>query len=352
MKPSITANEQDFLSTLKVLYVEDEQEVREAMTHFLSRRFARLDVAANGQEGLALFNSHPYDLVITDIKMPVMDGLEMAANIKTRSLDTPIIVVTAYNETDYFLRAIELGIDRYVKKPLDPNELVEAIQKSTQSHRHRKELEDANKNLLNVYQTAIGALARAIEIRDPYTNGHQKRVSQIAEAIALEMSLPASQITGIRLGAMIHDIGKISVPIDYLTMPRKLTNLEYALVKTHPQSGADILVGVEFPWPIAEMVLQHHERMDGSGYPRGLKKEEILLEARIIAVADVVDAMSSSRPYRAALGIYMAAVEIRENSGTLYDPSVVECCLKLIERGESGPLSCLPCFQHPLAEGD
>ncbi|MDD5037057.1 MAG: response regulator [Methylococcaceae bacterium] len=322
----------EFLRTLSVLYVEDEEEVRNAMTHFLSRRFARIDVASNGQEGFALFENGRQDVVITDIKMPVMDGLEMSSMIKSIADDVPVIVVTAYNETDYFLRAIEIGVDRFVKKPVNPSELVEAIQKSTQVHMQQKQLEKASLQLLNTLQTAIGALSRAIEKRDPYTDGHQKRVSQIATAIAEEMKLPKAQINGIRLGAMIHDIGKISIPTELLTMPGKLSRIQFELIQTHPQAGADILEGVEFPWPIAQMVLQHHERLNGSGYPKGLKAEQILLEAKIIAVADVVEAMASHRPYRPALGLDVAIAEVKTQRGVLYDAEVVDGCLKVLER--------------------
>lgn len=333
-----TSPDLEFLRTLKLLYVEDEADVREAMAHFLRRRFAQVDVAANGQEGLVLFDKGLHDVVVTDIKMPVMDGLSMAAAIKAIALDVPIIVVTAYNETEFFLRAIELGVDRYVKKPVDPNELVEAIQKSTQVHRQRKELEKASLHLLGTLEKTIGALARAIEIRDPYTDGHQKRVSQIATAMAMQMGLPATQITGIRLGAMIHDIGKISVPADLLTMPRKLNPLEFEFLKIHPQVGANILAGLEFPWPIAEMIRQHHERLDGSGYPQGLAGEKILLEAKIISVADVLDAMASHRPYRPALGLEATVAEFKEHRGRLYDAGAVDCCLDLLGRGELGKI--------------
>lgn len=323
----------EFLRTLTVLYVEDEEEVREAMAHFLGRRFAKVHVAANGEEGLALFKAHFHDVVVTDIKMPVMDGLAMAEAIKAIVLDVPIIVVTAYNETGFLLRAIEIGIDHYVKKPVDPNELIKAIQKSTQVHMQRRALEEANLHLLDVLEATIGALARAIEIRDPYTDGHQKRVSQLATAIAREMGLPNVQTTGIRLGAMIHDIGKISVPTELLTVPRKLSPLEFEFLKIHPQAGADVLAGLAFPWPIVEMVCQHHERLDGSGYPRGLKNGAILLEARIISVADVLDAMASHRPYRAALGLDAAIAELKQCRGILYDADVVDCCLRVVERG-------------------
>jgi len=168
-----------------------------------------------------------------------------------------------------------------------------------------------------------------VEERDPYTAGHQRRVSDLARSIATEMGLPADQIDGIRMAATIHDLGKISVPAELLSMPRKLTDIEFSLIKTHSRSGYDILKDIEFPWPIARIILEHHERMNGSGYPQGLRGDNILIESRIISVADVVESMASHRPYRASLGIDAALEEIGKYSGILYDDNVVDACLRL-----------------------
>jgi HD-GYP domain-containing protein (c-di-GMP phosphodiesterase class II) len=168
------------------------------------------------------------------------------------------------------------------------------------------------------------------ELRQSYTAGHQLRVTQLACAIAKEMGLPEEQIEGIHMAGLVHDIGKINVPAEILSKPGTLNDLEFGLIKTHSQVGHNILDGtIEFPWPIAQIVLQHHERMDGSGYPVGLSGDEIILEARILGVADVVEAMASHRPYRPARGIDQALVEISQNRGILYDPEVVDACLKL-----------------------
>ena len=168
-----------------------------------------------------------------------------------------------------------------------------------------------------------------VEQRDPYTAGHQRRVADLAEAIATDMALSAEQIIGIRMAAVVHDIGKIHVPAEILSKPTRLSDAEYEIIKTHPKIGWDVLKNIDFPWPVAEVVYQHHERLDGSGYPRGLKGDEILLEARIVMVADVVDAMSEFRPYRPALGILPALQEIMKQKGTLFDERVVNTCLKL-----------------------
>jgi putative nucleotidyltransferase with HDIG domain len=179
---------------------------------------------------------------------------------------------------------------------------------------------------------AIGTaeLASAlVEARDPYTAGHQHRVAEISRAIATEMDLAPSQIEGIRVAATLHDVGKIGVPIEILVSPAKLTTIQFDMVKTHADLGYEILKKVDFPWPVAEAAWQHHERLDGSGYPRGLRGDDILLEARIIAIADTVEAMSSHRPYRASLGLPKALAEIERGRGTLYDAGAVDACLRV-----------------------
>lgn len=175
----------------------------------------------------------------------------------------------------------------------------------------------------------IGAMATVIEMRDPYTAGHQKRAADLARAIAEEMGLSGAQLNVLHLAALVYEIGKIQIPAEILSKPGRLDETEYGLVKVHPQAGFDILREIDFPWPIAQIVQQHHERVDGSGYPQGLKGEEIMLEARIIAVADVVEAMFSHRPYRPALEVQKVLDEIVAKRGTLYDPAVVDACIRL-----------------------
>jgi PAS domain S-box-containing protein len=197
----------------------------------------------------------------------------------------------------------------------------------------RKEAEDSLREALGRFRKVTGSVIQvivmAVETRDPYTAGHQRRVGDLARAIATEMGLTDHDVEGIRIAGVIHDLGKISVPSEILSKPRILNDTEFAIVKEHPQKGYDILKDVDFDWPVAEMVLQHHERLDGSGYPRGLKDGEILLQARILAVADVVEAMASHRPYRPTLGLEAALDEITLNKGKLYDPEAVDACLRL-----------------------
>ena len=183
-------------------------------------------------------------------------------------------------------------------------------------------------------QAAADAMAAMVEVRDPYTSGHQSRVAFIASAIAVAMGLDQTTVEGIDLAARIHDIGKIGTPAEILSRPSKLSPMEWELIKLHAQAGADIIKGISFPWPVAEMIVQHHERLDGSGYPYGLGGEEICLGARIIAVADTVEAMSSHRPYRAALGVEAAIDEIVAQRGKLFDPVVVDACVALVRDGQ------------------
>lgn len=184
---------------------------------------------------------------------------------------------------------------------------------------------------------SVRALGHAIEKRDPYTAGHQGRVADIAADIAARLGLPHDRIEGLRMGALIHDIGKIFVPAEILNRPGRLSDVELQMIRMHPQAGYDIVEGVDYPWPVAEMILQHHERLDGSGYPRGLRGDDILREARILAVADVVEAMTSHRPYRPGLGVESALQEIQGGRGCLYDPDAVDACVEMSKEGHLGP---------------
>lgn len=209
-----------------------------------------------------------------------------------------------------------------------------AIQDITEHKRAEVALQRSTERLRKTLGATVHCIAAVVETRDPYTAGHQRKSADLSRAIAQEMGLPEDQVDGLRMAAVIHDIGKISVPAEILSKPTKLTDIEFSLIKIHSQSGYDILKDVEFPWPIARMVLEHHERMDGSGYPNGLTGDQLLLESRILAVADVVESMASHRPYRPAIGMDAALEEIAKNRASLYDPEVVDACLRLFaEKG-------------------
>ena len=198
-------------------------------------------------------------------------------------------------------------------------------------HRSQTEgaLKESRARVLQTMEKAVDAMGMTMEVRDPYTAGHQRRVTALACSIGKELGLSSEKARGLRLAASIHDIGKVGMPAEILVLPAQLNSVQYDLLKEHPRIGYDILRKIDFPWPIAEIVLQHHENLDGSGYPQGLRGDQILMEARIIRVADVLEAMSYHRPYRPALGLPSALEEIAKNQDVLYDCSVVEVCTRL-----------------------
>lgn len=230
------------------------------------------------------------------------------------------------------LRCFEISYVPYSANKDKITHVVEVSVDITDIKRTEEEQKKSYEKLQKAFGGIVTALTSTIEIRDPYTAGHQRRVADIASLVAEQMGLPKNQINGIRIASLVHDIGKIYVPTEILIKPSELTESEFNLIKIHPQAGYDILKSIDFPWPIAKIVQQHHERMDGSGYPYGLEGRNIVLEARIIAVADVLETMASYRPYRPARGIKQALHEITINRGGFYDPEVVDACLKLYKR--------------------
>lgn len=279
-------------------------------------------------ETLSLQNIYPVTHQETGKKVhiPVNDILKG----KRTKIESEVILNSSNRKPIY--------VSQNINPILDENKNISGLVLTFTDISQRKEAEEALKQSWEKQKKAmegtVQAMAYTIETRDPYTAGHQKRVTKLACAIAREMKLSADQIDGVRMAGGLHDIGKIYVPAEILSKPGKISPVEYNIIKTHPQVGFDILKSIDFPWPVGEFVLQHHERMDGSGYPKGLKGDEIHLEARILAVADVIEAMSTHRPYRAALSIETALTEVEENMGTLYDPDVVEVCLTLFRKKE------------------
>lgn len=334
-----------------IVIVDDNPNNLQVLSGILQLAGFKVRPALSGEIALRAIAASAPDLVLLDIRMPGMDGYETCRRLKAdaASCDIPVIFISALTETADKLAAFRAGGVDYVSKPFQTEEVLARVRTHLQLRHMQRQLEsqvadrtaelrvtcDALRESQGQYrrmlEQTIQAIAFTVEKRDPYTAGHQERVSQLAVAIAQTLGLPPNQIDGIRLGGMIHDLGKISVPAEILSRPGRLSETEFMLVKSHSEVGADILRQVEFPWPVMDMILQHHERMDGSGYPNGLRGDAILLEARILAVADVVEAMASHRPYRAALGIDKALDEIRGDAGRLYDPDVCSACLRLFE---------------------
>jgi len=212
------------------------------------------------------------------------------------------------------------------------------IQDISEKKRAEAEIRRYVAQLETAFMSTVQVATTLSEMRDPYTTGHERRVAEVSVAIGAELGFDERRLEGLRVAGYLHDIGKITIPSEILSKPGKLSPVEFELIKGHAQASYDVLKDVEFPWPVAQVALQHHERLDGSGYPHGLKGEAILLEARIMAVADVVEAMSSHRPYRPGLGIDKALAEIERGRGSAYDPAVVDACLRLFrDRGYAIP---------------
>ncbi|HJX30575.1 MAG TPA: HD domain-containing phosphohydrolase [Thermodesulfobacteriota bacterium] len=335
-----------------VLVVDDEVQILNLIKQLLETNGYKCTLAPDTNQARSYLKEDTFDLILCDMHMPGETGLDFSRDILKQQPEAAIVMVTAVDDPDLASTALKMGVYGYIIKPFKPNELVINVTNAL----HRRDLEIQNRlyqenlekmvqerteelqttlnDLRKAMQGIVHAMVLTIESRDPYTAGHQQRVTLLALALAQEMGLSEKDVEGVKMASLIHDLGKISVPSEILSKPGKLTEIEFRLVKTHPQSGYEILKNITLPWPIAQIVLQHHERLDGSGYPLGLKDKEILLEAKIIGVADVVEAMASHRPYRPALGIEKALEEISQKKGLLYDSKVVDTCIKLFtEKG-------------------
>ena len=333
----------------KILAVDDTPASLRLLTDIMKEEGYEVRSAISGELALRAATSNPPELVLLDIRMPGMDGYEVCRRLKAdpATRDVPVIFVSAVSETDEKVQGFKMGAVDFVTKPYQRDELMARVRTHLELNRLRNHLEelvgertaelvDSEKKLRTSLLDSITALAAIVEMRDPYTAGHQRRVAELAIAIARDLKLPSEQIEGIHLASVVHDVGKIRVPAEILSKPGKLTANEFGLIKEHSQNGYEILKTIAFPWPIAQVVLQHHERLDGSGYPHALKSDQILLEAKIVAVSDVVEAMWSHRPYRPGLGLDVALGEITLNKGKLYDPVVVESCIRIFrEQGFS-----------------
>lgn len=325
-----------------ILAVDDTPASLKLLSDILREEGYNVRAAINGELAVTSAISNPPELVLLDVRMPGMDGFDVCRRLKAnpRTSEVPVIFVSAVSETEDKVRGFDLGAVDFVTKPYQREELLARVHTHLEVRRLRnhleelvwartRELRESERKLRRSLLDSISAIAATIEMRDPYTAGHQRRVADLATTIARELRLSEEQIEGLYLASTVHDIGKIRIPAEILSKPGKLTEAEFSLIKQHSEAGYEILKAIDFPWPIATAVLQHHERMDGSGYPNGLRNGEALLEARILAVADVVEAMVSHRPYRAGLGVDAALEEITRHRSVRYDSDVVDACLKL-----------------------
>jgi len=286
-------------------------------------------------KGLKCLVSQNIDAVLLDLGLPDNQGLGAIEYLRAKKSSIPIIVLTGLDDESVAIEAVRRGAQDYlIKGSITGNMLSRVIRYAIERKNYEEELKRSLEKFTRALNGTVKAMAMAVEIRDPYTAGHQRRAADLARAIAQEMNLAPEKVEGIQLASMIHDIGKISIPAEILSKPSLLSNLELSLIKIHPQVGYDILKEIDFPWPIAKTVLQHHERLNGSGYPSGLKNGDILLEAKVLAVADVVEAIASHRPYRPAFGTKEAIDEITRKQDILYDPAAVQSCLRLFQDKE------------------
>ncbi len=320
-----------------ILVVDDDEGICNLLQAGIQMAGYRCFVTLSAKAALSLLDQHPVDVVVADIKMPEMDGIELAHIIKARH-EADVIIMTGFIEDFNYEDIVRQGASDFLQKPVRIAEFIARLKRVIAERRSRIDLKqalgDLKLNLAKLRRAMEGiveAISVTVEMRDPYTAGHQKRVADLACAIARDMALTEDEIYGLHMACVIHDLGKITVPAEILSKPGQLSELEYELIKSHVQAGYDILKQIEFPWPLAQIILQHHERMDGSGYPHRLKQEEILLQARILSVADVFETIASHRPYRPSLGLQRALDEIRDNRGKLYDSRVADVCLALIE---------------------
>lgn len=323
----------------KILVVEDEKIVALDINDVLNKLGYDVPaLVASGDEAVEAVKRTKPDLVLMDIVLKGdTDGIEAAEVIRHR-YGTPLVFLTAYADDEILRRVKHIEPFGYILKPFQEKELYSAIEIALFKHglekrrrRERDKVKRSSRRMLRTYEAAVNSLSRAVEMRDPTSAGHQKRVADLSCAIARAMGLKNRTIEGIRLAGLVHDVGKIRIPVEILRKPGHLNDDELSMVKDHPKVGYEILKDVDFPWPIADMVHQHHERLDGSGYPEGIKDEDMLFGSRILAVAEVVATMLMHHTYQPSLDENAALSDLIRNRGALYDAQVVDACVVLFK---------------------
>ncbi len=325
---------------IHILVVDDEKSIRNLLQSTINKAGYNCSIAGDTGDALNVLEEKKIDVVITDIEMPGLNGIELTRIVK-KKYDSDVIVMTGFAGDLTYEKVIENGARDFIQKPFSLKEMVIRLKHILNEravlsglNRMEKELKNSLSKLTGFLEQTVNALASAFEKRDPFTAGHEQRVTKLACVISEKMGLSEEEIEGIRISGLLHDIGKISIPIDILNKSGKLSKHEFNIIKEHPQAGYDILSDIEFSQPIAKIIFQHHERLNGSGYPHGLSGKDIIPAARILVVSDVVEAMASHRPYRASLGLARALNEILQNKNVFYDPDVVDTCIKLFNEKE------------------
>lgn len=322
-----------------VLIVDDEYIGRETLQSILEGEGYELEMAENGLQAIEKAKQLLPDVILLDVMMPGMTGFEVCQRIRNdpQIAEIPIIILTALDDRESLLNALKAGADDFISKPFDRYELRARLMGITRLNRYQKliqeraKLRDANTQLLSAYEATIEGWSHALDLRDRETEGHSRRVTQLTVKLAQALGIDDNEIMHIRRGALLHDMGKIGIPDSILHKPDKLTDEEWKIMRQHPQLAYDMLYPIEYLRPALEIPLTHHEKWDGSGYPRGLKGEEIPIVARLFAVVDVWDALTSDRPYRPAWSLEQALAYIREQSGKHFDPQVVDLFFKVVK---------------------
>jgi len=325
-------------TNLTILYVEDDLKIQDAMKKYLKKLFSLVTVANNGEEGLSLYKKSKFDIVITDLSMPKMNGMDMIKKIKELHDFQSILITTAHGESNYLMDAMRVHIDGYILKPFVYDELNYEFYKISEKIKKFKENEDykihlqemlklQTREMKNNYEKSIYSMIELIEQRDTYTAGHSKRVAHYCQIIAKEMGYSSDECKLIHQAGILHDIGKIETPDAVLLKPKSLNDLEYKLIQEHVTVGYNLLNSIPMFQPMANIVYSHHERYDGSGYPNALKGDKIDKLARIMIVSDAFDAMTTNRIYKARKSVTEALEELHELSAKQFDPEVVKCAV-------------------------
>lgn len=330
-----------------LLIVDDEDMVRELLVSTLSREGYTCHQASNAEDGESVFKRQQIDMAILDIMMPGSSGVELLRRIKERAADTAVLMITALSDMDTALSCIHLGAEDYIVKPFNIDRITLTVRNALEKRRLILENREHHLNLevkvreqteqirtamaeLNLaYEHTLTALVRALDAREKEVGSHSERVMNYTILLAEKLGIREPEMSVMARGALLHDIGKIGVSDNILLKPGKLNDEEWIVMKKHPLVGYDILSGIEFLKGAADFVLSHHERFDGMGYPYGLKGAEIPLSARIFALVDTLDAMTSDRPYRKALPFSAVLDEVRTHSGKQFDPDIVKAFLDI-----------------------
>ncbi len=334
---------------ISILYAEDDAPVRKSFSRTLHRVFDDVRVVSNGEEGLKSFQEHPADIVITDIKMPQLDGLAMLEEMLKINPSQNFVITSGYSDSDYFIRSIEMNANSYLLKPIDPEKFITTLTKVVQKIRNERELKfyqehleelveekshlllKAQEQKITNYEQTLVALVDMVEKRDSYTGGHSQRVAHYSRLIAEAMGYDEETCDTLYKAGILHDIGKVAIPDAILLKPDRLNEIEYRLIKEHVVIGYDMLSKISLFRDIAQIIYSHHERHDGSGYPQGLKGDAISELSRIMIVADAFDAMTTSRIYKSRKSVSSALEEIRLNSGHQFHPDVVAVALDALK---------------------